>query len=61
MLKGGNKELLVQLDDGSAMKLPRAWTDADGTAAPVRCQETRFTPESMRRLMALVDALKERS
>ncbi len=61
MLKGGNKELLVQLDDGSAMKLPRAWTDADGAEIPANYQETHFTHESLRRLMALVDALKERA
>jgi len=61
VLKGGNKELLVQLEDGSAMKLPRAWTDADGAEIPAHCQETYFTYESLRRLMVLAEALKERS
>jgi len=43
------------------MKLPRAWTDADGAEIPAHCQETYFTYESLRRLMVLAEALKERS
>ena len=33
VLKVGKKDLLVQLRDGSTIKLPRSWTDADGATA----------------------------
>ncbi len=60
VLKGGAKEILVQLEDGSTMKLPRSWTDADGAQTPLRERQTRFTVESLRRLITLLDALMER-
>ena len=60
ILKGGRKDLLVQLRDGSAIRLPRSWTDADGATVPDSCPATIFTVASVRELAALLDALKQR-
>jgi hypothetical protein len=50
--------LVVRLPDGSAMQVPRAWTDADGAAGHQELSGTTiFTSESLRELIGLVDAL----
>jgi hypothetical protein len=60
VLKGGQRQILVQLADGSTMRLPRSWTDAhEGEPkrlSPVTC----FTIESLRQFMILLDALRSR-
>jgi len=60
VLKGG-QHLIVRLRDGSTMRLPRAWTDADGVAGSPSAQlSTVFTIEALRELLGLLDALKRR-
>ena len=56
--QGGPRELLVRCVDGVVMRLPRAWTDADG---PRECgPEAIFTVEAMRAVLDLVDTLRRR-
>jgi hypothetical protein len=53
--------LVVRLPDGSAMRMPRAWTDADGAAIGQELSGiTIFAAESLRELIGLVDALRAR-
>ena len=61
VLKGGKKDLLVQLRDGSTIKLPRSWTDADGATALESSPAAVFTLASVRELAALLDALRQRA
>lgn len=42
------------------MVIPREWTDVDGVNDYVNDRVCIFTPESLRRLMGLVDALLKR-
>ena len=60
-MQQGKTLLVVRLPDGSAMRMPRAWTDADGGAVSeelsVACV---YTPESLRELIGLMDALQAR-
>ncbi len=54
--------LVVRLADGSAMKLPRRWTDADGMGqceAPV--SDAKFGLGGLRKLLRLVAALARRA
>jgi hypothetical protein len=58
-----NKVILtIRMADGSTMKMPRAWTNAGGVAAPVaeppHCGV--FTIEAVRELIHLVCALRHR-
>ena len=59
---GGKCVLLVRLSDGSKMRVPRQWTDADGDASDLECAADAgarvFTVESLRELMGLVDGLQ---
>ena len=52
---GGPRIIVVRLRDGTSMRVPRAWTDADG--AQVEGPENIFTVESLHELAALLDAL----
>jgi len=56
VLQGGPRELLVRGADGLVMRLPRAWTDADGPRESGI--EAIFTVEAMRALLDLVDTLR---
>ena len=62
VLSGGKVSIVVRLADGSSMKLPREWTDADGAT---ECQElggdSRFCLAGLRELLQLVEALKRRA
>ena len=60
ILKGGQKDLLVQLGDGSAIRLPRSWTDADGAPVPQPLPATLVTVSSVRALITLLEALRRR-
>jgi hypothetical protein len=53
----GRTQIVVRVRDGSVMRLPRAWTDADGTA-PVPTRESVFTVEALRALLAQVALLR---
>jgi hypothetical protein len=53
----GKEVLTVALSDGTSMRILRQWTDADSTdVTEVVCARI-YTTESLRRLIALVDAL----
>jgi hypothetical protein len=61
VLKAGQHRLVVQHFDGGSMKIPRAWTDADGEQdVGARSHSQVFTVEALRELMALIDALRHR-
>lgn len=53
----GRTQIVVRVDDGSVMRLPRAWTDADGTT-PMLKGERVFTVEALRALLARVAHLR---
>jgi len=48
------------LADGSAIRMPRSWTDADGAPVPEPLPATLVTVDSVRELIALLDALRRR-
>jgi hypothetical protein len=48
------------LPDGSSMRIPRAWTDADGASTDPQQGDVIFTSGSLRELFALVEALARR-
>jgi len=52
--------MVVRLRDGTSMRLPRAWTDADG-AAPSKRSDHVFSAESLRELIEHVDILGRRA
>jgi hypothetical protein len=61
VLNADKQVLVVRLADGSPMKMPRAWTDADGGApAEEPSISSVFTIEALRELIALVGALQNR-
>jgi hypothetical protein len=61
VLQGGNRKITIRLKDGTSMRIPRLWTDADGDPPPNDCRtEMRFTVDSLRRLLDLVEAFSRR-
>jgi hypothetical protein len=61
LIEQGKTLLVVRLPDGSAMRIPRAWPDADGRVGPEEPSVTGvYTPEALRELLALVEALRAR-
>jgi len=50
----------VRLRDGSSMRLPHAWTDADA-AAPTKRVERVFSADALRELIESVDRLRRRA
>ena len=52
--------LVIRLDDGSTMRIPRSWTDADGIRAGMDAPERIFTADAMRALGTLVASLARR-
>jgi len=57
---GGASAIVVRVADGTTMKIPRAWTDADGPP-PHEPAETVFSIEALRDLLRLVDAIGARA
>jgi hypothetical protein len=57
VVTSGRTQIVVRVGDGSVMRLPRAWTDADGTA-PMLEGERVFTVEALRALLTLVAHLR---
>lgn len=57
---GGPTKIVVHVGDGTTMRLPRAWTDADGCMAP-ESVDSIFSVDSVRELVHLVDAIKRRA
>ena len=56
----GPTQIVVHLRDGTTMRLPRAWTDADGTPVPNSSVRV-FSVDSMRGLIEVLDALRRRA
>jgi hypothetical protein len=59
---GGDHHLVVRLADGSTMRVPRDWTDADGLDVQEQVQGTArvFSIEALRELIAVVDGLQQK-
>ena len=61
VLKADNVHLTVVLPDCSAMKTPRAWTNADGAMqAPESSISSVFTVDALRDILTLVGTLRNR-
>ncbi len=61
VLQGGRNQITIRLNDGTSMRIPRRWTDADGSSAAGDDRaESTLTVDSMRRLFELVDAFCRR-
>jgi hypothetical protein len=56
----GPRELVVRAPDGFSMRLPRAWTDADGVAAETCEADAVFSVDAIRALLEIVGALLRR-
>jgi len=61
VVTGGRNQIVIRLDDESTMRIPRLWTDADGTREGMDAPEHIFTPDALRTLRALVASLVRRS
>jgi hypothetical protein len=55
----GPTQIVVRLSDGTTMRLPRSWTDADGPP-PLRPNEGVFTIDALRELLERIEALRRR-
>ena len=61
VLKDGRRCLCIRLRDGTPMRIPRRWTDADDRPPALGdAAEAVFTVESLRHLEMLADALLRR-
>lgn len=60
VVSGGTSAIVVRIADGTTMRIPRAWTDADGPP-PHEPDETVFSIEAVRDLLRLLDAIGARS
>ena len=60
VVRGGPRELVIRAVDGVVMRLPRAWTDADGLTSGGAGADAVFTVEAIRALVELVEALRGR-
>jgi hypothetical protein len=62
VLSAGKATVVVRLADGSAMKLPRRWTDADGMGpCDAPASDAKFGLRGLRELLRLVAALGRRA
>jgi Family of unknown function (DUF5372) len=57
---GGPTHVVVRLGDGTSMRFPRAWCDADGGGSQ-RATETILSVEALRELIELVQAIGQRT
>ena len=57
---GGLAQIVVRLGDGTSMRLPRAWTDADGAQPPSRSERV-FSIAALLELSERVDILGRRA
>jgi hypothetical protein len=61
VLKADKHTLTIRLADGSALKMPRAWTDAaDASSGVHAATPSVFSVISLRDLVTLVDTLRNR-
>ncbi len=61
LLSVGKASVVVRLGDGSSLKLPRGWTDADGGSCTALTGHSQLCLEGLRELLHLVKALREPS
>ena len=58
----GNERIVIRLGDGTSMRIPRRWTNADGASNDGQPERiTVFNIDSLRRLLELVEAFLQRS
>jgi len=60
VLHTGPRELVVRAPDGFSMRLPRAWTDADGAPSRTSEPDAVFSVDAIRALLEIVEALHRR-
>ena len=60
VVTGGPTQIVVRLDDGTSMRVPRAWTDADGTASCLGTERV-FSVDAIRELIELVAVIGRRA
>ena len=60
VVTGGPTQIVVRLGDGTTMRFPRAWTDADGPALQDPTERV-FSVEALREIVGLVAAIGERT
>lgn len=60
VVRGGPREFVIRAVDGVVMRLPRAWTDADGVTHSGASPDAVFTVEAIRALVELIEALRGR-
>jgi hypothetical protein len=60
VLHTGQRQLVVRALGGLAMRLPRAWTDADGPPAETSEPDAVFSVDAIRALLEIVEALHRR-
>jgi len=60
VLQTGPQQLVVRVPGGLAMRLPRAWTDADGLPAETSDPDAVFSVDAIRALLEIVEALHRR-
>jgi hypothetical protein len=61
VLQTGPHVLVVRALGGVAMRLPRAWTNADGAPTETNEPDAVFSVDAIRALLELVEALHRRS
>ena len=57
---GGPRIVVGRLSDGTSMRVPRSWTDADGPSAQ-EAPESIFSIEALRELCDLVETIARRA
>ena len=60
VLSAGRTTLAVRLTGGCSLKIPRRWTDADGSACTELSGDSPFTLHGLRELLTLFMALRAR-
>ena len=60
VLQTGPRQVVVRALGGLAMRLPRAWTDADGAPAETSEPDAVFSVDAIRALLEIVEALHRR-
>ena len=60
VVRDGPRELVIRAVDGVVMRVPRAWTDADGVTVTDAGPDAVFTVDAIRALVDLVAALRGR-
>ncbi len=58
----GNERVVIRVHDGTSMRIPRRWTNADGDPTDQSLDgNTVFSIDSLRRVIELVEAFTQRS